>query len=69
MPSGDKSESYKVKICHKPGTSAQKTLEVASYAVNGHKSHGDTVGSCANDSNDDDDHNDDKGKNKNKNKD
>lgn len=62
MPSGDKSESYKVKLCHKPGTSAQKTLEVAASAFKGHQSHGDKEGSCENLS---DDHNhDDKGKNK-----
>jgi hypothetical protein len=36
----------KVTICHKPGTPAEKTLEVASEAVPAHLRHGDYLGSC-----------------------
>lgn len=34
-------------ICHKPGTAAEKTMEVASSAVSGHMGHGDRAGACA----------------------
>lgn len=37
----------KVTICHKPGTPAEMTLEVASSAVNAHLGHGDRTGECA----------------------
>src|SRR6476469_1857021 len=33
-------------ICHKPGTSAEKTLEVSSSAVPAHLAHGDHTGAC-----------------------
>ena len=36
----------KVTICHKPGTPAQKTLEVSASALGGHLGHGDTIGPC-----------------------
>lgn len=36
----------KVEICHKPGTPAEKSLEVPSTAVQGHLDHGDTTGPC-----------------------
>lgn len=38
--------SHKVPICHKPGTSAQRTLFVAQQAVSGHVGHGDVLGAC-----------------------
>lgn len=62
MPSGDKSGNYKVKICHKTGSSSPKTIEVALSALKSHLSHKDQEGACTNDH----DHNDDKGTNKNK---
>jgi hypothetical protein len=36
----------KVLICHKPGTPAEQTLEVAAAAVEAHLAHGDALGSC-----------------------
>jgi hypothetical protein len=33
-------------ICHKPGTSAEQTLEVDNNAAPGHLRHGDTLGAC-----------------------
>ncbi len=36
----------KVDICHKPGTSAEKTLTVPKQAVPGHLDHGDYLGEC-----------------------
>jgi hypothetical protein len=36
----------KVKICHKPGTPAEKTLKVPQSAVAGHLGHGDHLGKC-----------------------
>ena len=36
----------KTTICHKPGTPAQKTMEVPDQALPGHLGHGDTVGPC-----------------------
>lgn len=36
----------KVAICHKPGTPAQKTLDVPITAVAGHLDHGDLLGPC-----------------------
>lgn len=36
----------KVTICHKPGTPAQQTLQVAKPALSGHLGHGDTQGPC-----------------------
>jgi len=35
-----------VTICHKPGTPAQKTMNVPDSAVAGHLGHGDILGSC-----------------------
>jgi hypothetical protein len=35
-----------VTICHKPGTSAQKTMVVNQSALAGHLNHGDTLGPC-----------------------
>lgn len=39
-------EDGKVTICHKPGTPAEKTLEVPEAALKGHLKHGDTLGPC-----------------------
>ena len=36
----------KVTICHKPGTPAEKTMQVPESAVAGHLAHGDVEGSC-----------------------
>lgn len=36
----------KVTVCHKPGTSAEKTLEIAAPALSAHLAHGDTEGEC-----------------------
>jgi hypothetical protein len=36
----------KIKICHKPGTPAQKTLKINKSAWPGHKRHGDYKGKC-----------------------
>ena len=36
----------KVTMCHKPGTSAEKTIEVSPNAMKGHFEHGDTWGAC-----------------------
>ena len=46
---GDESEEDtegKLLICHKPGTPAEQTLEVAASAVDAHLAHGDVLGSC-----------------------
>ncbi len=36
-----------VKICHKPGTSAEKTMVVDQYNLTGHLGHGDFIGLCS----------------------
>jgi hypothetical protein len=36
----------KVTLCHKPGTPAEGTLEVAQAAVQAHLDHGDVLGAC-----------------------
>jgi hypothetical protein len=36
----------KVTICHKPGTPAEKTMDLPPQAVAGHIGHGDTMGPC-----------------------
>ena len=36
----------KVTICHKPGTPAEKTMQVPASAVAGHLAHGDVLGPC-----------------------
>src|SRR5918997_2409088 len=36
----------KVTICHKPGTPAEKTMDVPVSALRGHLGHGDTLGPC-----------------------
>jgi hypothetical protein len=52
-PKKDKGESPSqgsqkmVTICHKPGTAAEKTLEVPESAVPGHLQHGDYEGACS----------------------
>jgi len=33
-------------ICHKPGTPAEKTMEVDASALDAHLGHGDTEGAC-----------------------
>jgi len=43
---GSAGKCKKVKICHKPGTPAQRTLEIPVQALAGHLGHGDTIGSC-----------------------
>jgi len=40
----------KVTICHKPGTPAEKTLQVPAQAVPGHLGHDDTLGPCVTES-------------------
>lgn len=42
----DDGDDGKVKLCHKPGTNAEKTLEVPASAVPGHLGHGDVLGEC-----------------------
>ncbi|MFC2015641.1 hypothetical protein ACFLUM_01775 [Chloroflexota bacterium] len=37
----------KVTICHKPGTPAQRTMQVPTSAVDGHLAHGDQPGACS----------------------
>jgi len=39
-------EDDKVTICHKPGTSAEKTKQVPEPALKGHLKHGDIIGAC-----------------------
>jgi hypothetical protein len=39
-------DDEKVMVCHKPGTPAEKTLEIASEAVQAHLEHGDYRGAC-----------------------
>lgn len=34
-------------VCHRPGTSAEKTMELPSQATQGHLDHGDTLGACS----------------------
>ncbi len=41
--------SGKTIICHKPGTNAQKTMNVANASLGGHLGHGDYAGVCAGD--------------------
>ncbi len=36
----------KVTVCHKPGTPAEATLEIAAPALNAHLGHGDYEGAC-----------------------
>jgi hypothetical protein len=50
LPSTIKGEKYeKVKICHKPNTAAEKTMEISISATKGHIGHGDSLGECAED--------------------
>lgn len=44
--SGQPPGQDKVTICHKPGTPAEKTMQVPPTAVDGHLGHGDTEGPC-----------------------
>ena len=46
-------------ICHKPGTPAEKTMNVRGPAKKAHLGHGDTPGPCDDDNGDDDDDNGD----------
>jgi prepilin-type N-terminal cleavage/methylation domain-containing protein len=46
----DNDEDY-VTICHKPGTSAQKTMTIPKSALEGHLGHGDYIGTCPEDTN------------------
>ncbi|MCX6175304.1 MAG: hypothetical protein NTZ27_11180 [Ignavibacteriales bacterium] len=41
--------SGKTILCHKPGTPAQKTMDILNSAVSGHIGHGDTYGTCSGD--------------------
>jgi len=43
---GSAGKCREVTICHKPGTSEQRTLTVPSQALSGHLNHGDSIGSC-----------------------
>jgi hypothetical protein len=45
-PGKGKGPKEKVTICHKPGTPAEKTMEVPPEAVPGHLGHGDYLGAC-----------------------
>lgn len=36
----------KITICHKPGTSSERTMEVPAAALEAHLAHGDTTGAC-----------------------
>ncbi len=42
-----------VQICHKPGTNAEKTKSIPYAAFHGHTGHGDTVGACSGDADED----------------
>jgi hypothetical protein len=46
IPSRALAQQQKVTICHKPGTPAEKTMEVPRSAVDGHLGHGDHLGPC-----------------------
>jgi hypothetical protein len=46
IPSRALAHQQKVTICHKPGTPAEKTMEVPKSAVDGHLGHGDHPGPC-----------------------
>lgn len=46
---GDDNGQEKETICHKPGTPAEQTLEVASPSVPAHLDHGDERGPCTDD--------------------
>jgi hypothetical protein len=37
----------KVELCHKPGTPAEHTIEVAQSSVSAHLAHGDYIGRCS----------------------
>ncbi len=45
-PSVTYAGANKATVCHKPGTPAEKTLEVSQSAVNAHLGHGDYTGAC-----------------------
>ncbi|MBS1257968.1 MAG: hypothetical protein MAG551_01021 [Candidatus Scalindua arabica] len=45
-------------ICHKPGTPAEKTMEVDASALDAHLAHGDSLGACSVGGGDDDDDDD-----------
>jgi hypothetical protein len=36
----------KVELCHRPGTPAEHTIQVAESAIQAHLNHGDTIGAC-----------------------
>lgn len=40
-------KAEKVIVCHKPGTPAERTLEIPAPAVDGHLGHGDLLGACS----------------------
>jgi hypothetical protein len=46
IPSRALARQQKETICHKPGTPAEKTMEVPHSAVEGHLGHGDRLGPC-----------------------
>src|SRR3989344_8597565 len=48
------SNEEKITICHKPGTPAEKTMEIPEDALDGHLDHGDYVGVCEEESNTED---------------
>ena len=48
------SNEEKITICHKPGTPAEKTMEIPEDALDGHLDHGDYVGECEEESNTED---------------
>ena len=46
IPSRVLAQQQKVTICHKPGTPAEKTMEVPPSALHGHLRHGDRLDPC-----------------------
>src|SRR5919112_1992999 len=46
IPSRALAQQQKVTICHKPGTPAEKTMEVPPSALHGHLRHGDRLDPC-----------------------
>jgi hypothetical protein len=44
---GNVADPGDITICHKPGTSAEKTMVINPSALSGHLGHGDTEGACA----------------------
>ena len=43
---GTNQSEERVTICHKPGTTAESSLEISASALDAHVAHGDTTGAC-----------------------